>query len=404
MARYRAAHRKTGGRFRAAWVGAAVVALCVPAALVAASRHGPAAALPDGPQRTTAAPAGSNAAPRPRTFDIVAAGDVLPHPSISRTALEYGHGARYDFRPMFAALRPLISRAALAICHVEIPLTDAPPTMDPTFSAPTEVAGAIAWTGFDVCSTASNHTLDQHQAGVDSTIAALDRAGVAHAGSYASAGDALHIPILGADGVRVAFLAYTYGTNGIPPPDPWTVNLISYGRIAADAARARRSGADLVIVNLHWGTQYDHTPNDMQRSLATELLSHHVVDAIVGEHAHVVQPIQRIAGRFVAYGEGNLLASQYPYGYPIDTLDGLVTVIHVWAVGRHAIITGMDYVPTFIERPAFRVVPIGAELGRLIAAGQGASRLAEDLRAAYRRIVAAVGRGPTAAPIPPRLP
>jgi poly-gamma-glutamate synthesis protein (capsule biosynthesis protein) len=383
------------------------VALCVPATFIAASRHGPAAALPGRPDATTGetAEAAPGSTARARTFDIVAAGDILPHPSISRTALGDGRGTRYDFTPMFAALRPLISRAALAICHVEIPLTDAPPTMDPTFSAPTEVASAIAWAGFDVCSTASNHTLDQHQAGVDSTLAALDRAGVAHAGSYASAADAARIPILNADGVRVAFLAYTYGTNGIPPPDPWSVNLISYDRIAADATRARHDGADLVIVNLHWGTQYDHAPNDMQRSLATELLSRHVVDAIVGEHAHVVQPIERISGRFVSYGEGNLLASQYPYdGYPIDTLDGLVTVIHVRAVGRHAIITGMDYVPTFIERPAFRVVPIGAELRRLIDAGEGSSRLAEDLRAAYRRVVDAVGRGPSIAPIPPRLP
>jgi poly-gamma-glutamate synthesis protein (capsule biosynthesis protein) len=374
----------------------------MPATLIAASRHGPAAALPA--HHPAAAAAAPDHASGTRTFDIVAAGDILPHPSISRTALTYGHGTRYDFRPMFAALRPLISRAALAICHVEIPLTDAPPTMDPTFSAPTEVASAIAWTGFDVCSTASNHTLDQHQAGVDSTLAALDRAGVAHGGSYASAQDAARVPILDADGVRVAFLAYTYGTNGIPAPDPWTVNLISYDRIAADAGRARRDGADLVIVNLHWGTQYDHAPNAMQRALATELLSRHVVDAIVGEHAHVVQPIERIAGRFVSYGEGNLLASQYPYGYPIDTLDGLVTVIHVRAVGRHATITGMDYVPTFIERPAFRVVPIGAELQRLIAAGEGASPLAARLRSAYQRIVDAVRRRPSFVPIPSSVP
>jgi hypothetical protein len=401
---YRAKHRGRRGPGWPAWIAVAVVVGCVPAAGLAISRHGPADALTARRAGNHGAESGgSGDAARVRTFDIVAAGDILPHPSISRTALAYGHGT-YDFRPMFAALRPLISRAALAICHIEIPLTDDPPTMDPTFSAPTQVASAVAWAGFDVCSTASNHTLDQHQAGVDSTLTALDHAGIRHAGSYASASDATRIPILDADGVRVAFLAYTYGTNGIPPPDPWTVNLISYDRISSDAARARRAGADLVIVNLHWGTQYAHAPDATQRSLADELLSRHVVDAIVGEHAHVVQPIERIAGRFVSFGEGNLLASQYPFGYPIDTLDGLVTVIHVRAAGHRATITGMDYVPTFIERPAFRVVPIGGELQRVEAEGAGHGTLASDLRAAYERVVAAVGRGPGTSPIPARLP
>ena len=402
MARYRAAHRGPRRTRWLTWTGVAALVVIVPAAVVAATRHDPAAGAALGPPRAPAADGAAGA--KARTFDIVATGDILPHPSIAHAALAHGHGARYDFRPMFAALRPVISRAALAICHVEVPLTDAPPTMDPAFSAPTEVAGAIAWAGFDMCSTASNHTLDQHQAGVDSTLAALDRAGVAHAGSYASADDAARIPIMNADGVRVAFLAYTYGTNGIPPPDPWSVNLISIDRIEADADRARRAGADLVIVNLHWGTQYVHAPDAMQRSLAAELLYRHVVDAIVGEHAHVVQPIERIAGRFVSFGEGNLLASQYPFGYPIDTLDGLITVIHVRAVGERATITGVDYVPTFIERPAFRVVPIGAELARLVASGQGGSALADSLRAAYRRIVDAVGRGSLTEPIPSRLP
>jgi poly-gamma-glutamate synthesis protein (capsule biosynthesis protein) len=276
--------------------------------------------------------------------------------------------------------------------------------MDPTFSAPTEVAEAVAWAGFDACSTASNHTLDQYQSGVDSTLRALDRAGVRHAGSYSSAADATRITMLDAAGVRVALLAYTYGTNGIPPPDPWTVNLMSADRISADAQRARRAGADLVIVNLHWGTQYVHSPDATQRSLAKDLLTRGVVDAIVGEHAHVVQPIERIAGRFVSFGQGNLVASQYPFGYPIDTLDGIVTVIHVRAVGHRATIVGMDYVPTFIERPSFRIAPIGAELGRLAAQGLGQSPLAADLRAAYQRIVEAVGRGPMTGPIPPGLP
>jgi hypothetical protein len=425
VAGYEGRHRAARNSFRALWVIGAVIAITVPTVVFAAPalRHGGAttgatggcaagagggvSAAGSGAGGATAIGSGSGGAgsttPGVRTFDIVTAGDILPHPSISRTAQAYGDGT-YDFRPMFAALRPLVSHAALAICHLEIPLTDRPPTMDPTFSAPTQVAAAVAWTGWDACSTASNHTLDQHQEGIDSTLAALDRAGVRHAGSYSSAADATRITMLDAQGVKVAFLAYTYGTNGIPPPSPWTVNLMSFDAIKADADRARGQGADLVIVNLHWGTQYQHDPDAEQRTLAGRLLQGHVVDAIVGEHAHFVQPIARIDGRFVSYGQGNLLASQYPFGYAVDTLDGIITVLHVRVANGRAAIIGMDYVPTFIERPQFRVVPIGAELARLRASGQGSSALAGQLEASYGRTVAAVGRGPQVRPIPSSLP
>jgi poly-gamma-glutamate synthesis protein (capsule biosynthesis protein) len=403
------------------WIIGAVVAITVPTVVFAAPalRHrgdhpatpagaGNAAPVGGGGARPTtgggsAIGGGATQGPGVRTFDIVTAGDILPHPSISRTAQSYGNGT-YDFRPMFAALRPLVSRAALAICHLEIPLTNRPPAMDPTFTAPTQVAAAIAWTGWDACSTASNHTLDQYQDGVDSTLAALDRAGVEHAGSYSSAEDATKITMLDAQGVKVAFLAYTYGTNGIPLPNPWTVNLMSFDKIKADADAARAQGADLVIVNLHWGTQYQHDPDAEQHELANRLLQAGVVDAIVGEHAHFVQPLARIGGRFVSFGQGNLLASQYPFGFPIDTLDGIVTVIHVRVAAGKPTITGMDYVPTFIERPQFRVVPVGAELARLQASGQGSSGLADQLEASYERTVAAVGRGPQIHPIPASLP
>jgi poly-gamma-glutamate synthesis protein (capsule biosynthesis protein) len=408
------------------WIACAVIAITVPTVVFAAPalRHGgnqprqPVAgrttgpvAIGDGNEAAATGPAsgvttgGTHGAGSPgvRTFDIVTAGDILPHPSISRTAQTYGNGA-YDFQPMFAALRPLVSHAALAICHLEIPLTDRPPSMDPTFTAPTQLAAAIAWTGWDACSTASNHTLDQHQDGVDSTLAALDRAGVKHAGSYRSAEDATRITMLDAQGVKIAFLAYTYGTNGIAPPSPWTVNMMSFDRIKADADKARAQGAGMVIVNLHWGTQYQHGPDAEQHALADRLLQGRVVDAIVGEHAHFVQPIARIDGRFVSYGQGNMLASQYPFGFAIDTLDGIVTVIHVRVAGGTPTIIGMDYVPTFIERPAFRVVPVGAELARLRASGQGASLLAGQLGESYERTVAAVGRGPLTHPIPASLP
>lgn len=337
--------------------------------------------------------------PAVREFDVVATGDLLIHSPIYRRALLYGNGERYDFRPFLASIRPIVRRAALAICHVETPLGPGPPATYPMFNTPPEMADAIAWTGWDLCSTASNHSLDRGQAGIDSTVAALEAAGIAHTGSFRTQREARHIPIVEVRGVRIAFLAYATWTNGIPLPNPWSVNLISVPKIERDARRARRRGADIVIVNFHWGTEYVHVPDAHQEAIAEDLLGRGIVDAIIGQHAHVVQPIRRIAGRYVVFGEGNLISSQTG-----DRQDGLIAVLHVRAEGREARVTGVDYVPTWVRHPDHVVEPVGRALRHLIAAGEGNGWLATALRASYLRTVAVVGAGRRIRPLPASLP
>jgi poly-gamma-glutamate capsule biosynthesis protein CapA/YwtB (metallophosphatase superfamily) len=112
------------------------------------------------------------------------------------------------------------------------------------------------------------------------------------------------------DGVRVAFLAYTEFTNGIPAPHPWSVSLASAARIPADAHRARMDGAKVVIVNLHWGDEYVAQPSSFQLRLAGRLTRSPDITAIVGQHVHVVQPIRVVHGKLVVFGEGNLISNQ----------------------------------------------------------------------------------------------
>ena len=334
-------------------------------------------------------------------FDIVASGDLLIHGPVWQAAAKPSGG--YDFRPLFAAVRPIVNRAALAVCHVETPMGAGPPTGYPVFNSPAELAGAIAWTGWDACSTASNHSVDKGQYGIGTTVRALHRAGVRHTGTARSADESRRILILRVRGLRIAFLSYTYGTNGIPLPHPWSVNLISTRKIVADARRARRRGADFIVANMHWGSEYVHEPNLQQRDLARYLLRRRVVDVIVGQHAHVVQPIRRVAGRFVVYGEGNLISAQTTACCPGESQDGLIAVLHIRAVGTNAQVTGVDYVPTYVERPSFVVQPVGARLAQLRRAGQGASALANALRISYRRTVYYAGRTPFIQPLPRRL-
>ncbi|HEV2075934.1 MAG TPA: CapA family protein, partial [Thermoleophilaceae bacterium] len=145
-------------------------------------------------------PAGSE----PVELTVAATGDFLIHEPVFARALENGGGDRYDFRPMFREIRPYVGGADLAICHVETPMTDAAPTGYPVFNTPPALAGAIADTGWDMCSTASNHSLDRGLEGIRETNAVLDQAGIAHAGSYGSRREAAQPAIFEVEGVRVA--------------------------------------------------------------------------------------------------------------------------------------------------------------------------------------------------------
>src|SRR5919106_264290 len=216
---------------------------------------GESADAPDTPQEVLS----RERAEQPVRFTLSVSGDLLIHSPVYERALSLGGGGRYDFAPLFGQIRPYVKGADLAFCHVEVPMTPAAPASYPIFNTPPELAEAISKTGWEACGTASNHSLDQGQEGIDETLKALDRAGVEHTGSYASKKESGRILMLGAKGVRVAYLAYTTDTNGIPPPKPWSLDVTENpDAVIADARRARKQGADAVLVNMHWGI--DLTP------------------------------------------------------------------------------------------------------------------------------------------------
>ena len=289
------------------------------------------------------------------------AGDLLPHLPLVARAAAYGrgHGDRYDFKPMLAPMRPIIEGADLAICHMETPVAVDQDHLSgyPTFGGPVELVDAAKVTGYDGCSTASNHSLDQGRAGIAATLGRFDLDGLEHAGTARTAAEGSTTTMYDVKGAKVAHLSYAYGFNGyrIPPSAPFAVNQIDVDRIHADAARARAAGAQLVVVSLHWGTEYQHEPNAFQRDVANRLLPSPDIDLIIGHHAHVVQPIEQVKGTYVVWGMGNQLADQPD----VPKSDGLTVVAHAQQQpnGRYRV-TGIDAVPTFIEPGTFRVLPI----------------------------------------------
>ncbi len=307
---------------------------------------------------------------------VAASGDFLIHGPVSRRALAYGRGRRYEFRPMLRAIRPVISRADLALCHLETPLTYGRPRGYPSFRAPAALAAAIRATGWDACSTASNHTLDAGQRGVNTTLDVLDRFRVRHDGSYRTRAGPRRPAILKARGVKVAFLAYTALTNGQALPHPWTLKLARAGRIVRDARRARRAGADAVIVNLHWGAEYRRAPTRAQRSLAAAITRSSAITAVVGQHVHVVQPIRWINGKPVVFGEGNLLSNQTAACCPAGSQDGLIALLHLRVGGSGVRAVRVRYLPTYVRHPDFAVVRArGRSRRRTIRAAGRSSRV-----------------------------
>ena len=337
----------------------------------------------------------------PRGFTLIASGDVLTHNAVLEQASAYGRrvGQPYDFRPMFADLRPLVSRADLAVCHLEVPLSRHGQDISgwPAFTAPPQLAAALRWAGYDACSTASNHAMDQGPQGVAATLAVMDTAGLRHAGTARTANDADRSTILEVRGLRVALLSYTYGLNGgrLPRDRSWLVNTIEPRRIVADARAARQAGAQFVVVLLHWGQEYQSAPTPFQRQLAKRLLSAPAVDLILGHHAHVVQPIQRVGDKWVAFGMGNSLSNQTPSCCAAGAQDGVLVKVTVAERAGRLRVRALRYVPTWVEHPSFRIRPVLTVLAdrSLPAATRRALQASRDRT---RRAV-----GPTAQSAPP---
>ncbi|MEU9174559.1 CapA family protein [Streptomyces sp. NPDC048420] len=325
-----------------------------------------------------------------RGFTLVASGDVLPHSSIIDRARFDAGGGGYDFRPMLAGIRSVVSRADLALCHMETVYgANGNYTGYPTFKSPPEVARGLAATGYDACSTASNHSLDDGADGIRRTLDTLDREGVRHAGSARTEQEAHTVTVLRAGPAKVAHLAYTYDTNGFPLPQgqPWAVNLMDENKILADARAARQAGADVVVVSLHWGTEWQDAPDEQQQALARDLTAARTgtrpdVDLILGTHAHVPQAYEKVNGTWVVYGMGDQIAgemfnhegAQDPRGNQ-STL-GRFTFAPPARPGERWRVTKAEFVPQLFDVDAGRVV----NLNRAIAQGADLNGVRDRVR------------------------
>jgi poly-gamma-glutamate capsule biosynthesis protein CapA/YwtB (metallophosphatase superfamily) len=353
---------------------------------------------PDQPLPSRAVPADPAPVPavRPqkRHVSVVMSGDLLWHnlvwESAHDDAVARGEHRRFDFDPMLAAMKPVVEHADLAICHEEVPFAtdDQHLSNYPVFAAPPEVAPWIATMGWDACTTDSNHSIDQGYDGLVRTANLLERAGVRHVGTFRTQAERRKPVILTTkQGVKIGIVGGTYSLNGftLPADERWAVSMWDARNLIAQARAAKRAGADIVLVQYHGGDEYSRLPNAQQVALVHRLTASPAVDLVFAEHAHVVQPITRVNGKWVVYGMGNMVAQSdtlYPRAY-----EGISVRFTFTERKDGFAVTDAAYIPTvwnhYSPGDPIRVRPVDADLAR----GQGDRARLLEARAMTRLAV-----------------
>jgi len=293
--------------------------------------------------------------PPPRSAVLAFTGDLLAHRPVV-TAADAASADGMDFRPLFAEVAPIIAGADLAICHMETPLAldDVHLSSFPVFNGPRAYAEGAKAVGYDGCSTASNHSYDQRESGIASTLQVFDEVGLTAAGMATTLEADLQPVLYEVNGITIAHISATYGLNGfkLPASKQYLVDLIEPEKIIAEAHAAREAGAEFVIVSLHWGTQYRSEPNSQQDQWLQEILPSDEVDLIIGSHAHVVQPIDKVGGEWVVYGLGNFLSNQSAgCCQTARTQDGMIVTVDLSEMADGTIkATSVHYIPTWVDR------------------------------------------------------
>lgn len=257
----------------------------------------------------------------PINFTMTAIGDTLCHNTQYWDAYN-SSTKQYDFSYVYDDIKVYTSSADITIGSLETTFAgeDRGYSNYPVFNSPDSLATGLKDIGVDVISLAGNHALDYGYSGICRTIDVLDNVGISHLGTYKSAEDQDKILIKDVKGVKIAFINYTYGTNGIPVPSdkPYCLNLIDKDLISKQIKQAKEQNVDMIVACMHWGTEYKTSANDEQKELA-DFLFKSGVDIILGNHPHVLEPMEKktitlddgsTKDVFVVYALGNFTADQ----------------------------------------------------------------------------------------------
>lgn len=289
-------------------------------------------------------------------FTMSVIGDIMCHNTQYKDAY-VSSSDTYNFSYVFEDVKNYIANADIAVGNLETTFAGKSKgyTSYPTFNTPEQLAYNLKDFGIDVVSTANNHCMDKGYSGLVSTLNYLNDAGISHTGTNSSQEEQNEILIKDIKGVEIAFLSFTYGTNGIPIPSdkPYAVNLIDETFILNQLSLVKEQNPDLICVSMHWGTEYQTKQNKEQEQLAS-LLFENGVDIVLGSHPHVLQPMEKrtvtledgtTKDCFVIYSLGNFMSGQV---YP-NTRNSVILNMSFTKSGEtgKTYINEVDYVPIY---------------------------------------------------------
>ena len=283
---------------------------------------------------------------------LVFAGDLMGHIPLHKAAQQ--PDGTYDYEPCFRYVRDYIESADLAVVNLEVTLAGKPYTGYPCFSSPDAYAAAARNAGFDIFTTANNHCVDKGRRGIERTLRILDSLDIMHLGTYADLQQRMETYplIIDRNGIRLALLCYTYGTNGISVPKPNIVNMIDTIQMHSDIETARRKGADFIIALMHWGVEYQRHNNKEQQRIARWLFDHGC-GAVIGGHPHIVQNLSIDANfdndRYpepVIYSMGNFFSNQQDEGCN----GGMMIELELIKQDGATDVYSCAYMPVFVHR------------------------------------------------------
>ena len=292
------------------------------------------------------------------TFTLTAIGDVMCHNTQYFDAYNSSTG-EYDFSYVFEDVSYYIRNSNIAIANLETTFAgeEIGYSNYPRFNTPDALAYDLKELGIDVVSTAGNHSLDYGFNGLSRTIDVLNSADISHLGTYKTAEDREKILFKYVKGIKIAFINYSYGTNGIPVPEgkDFCINLIDEESIKEDIEKAKSQNADIIIACMHWGTEYNTSPNDTQKDLA-DFLFKNGVNIILGGHPHVLQNMEKktvtledgtTQDGFIVYSLGNFICDQNAKNTRSSIILDLTITKHT---DNSVTIDNIDYIPTYMYK------------------------------------------------------
>lgn len=294
--------------------------------------------------------------PKDITINMTVIGDIMCHSSNFEDAYD-SENKTYDFSYVFTDIKDYIKTADIAIGNLETTFSgsDIGYSGYPTFNTPEQLAQNLVDLGIDVVSTANNHSLDKRYNGLVSTLDELDKVGLAHTGTYRSKEDQDTIITKNVNGITIAFLSFTYGTNGIPVPNgkEYCINLIDENLMLDQISKAKALNPDLICVSMHWGEEYKLKQNKNQEKLA-DFLFKNGVDIILGSHPHVLEPMERrtitlddgsVKDGFLIYSLGNFMSGQVIE----NTMNTIILQLKITKHPDNSIsIDSVKYIPIFM--------------------------------------------------------